>query len=185
MPTIELFDYKSDDLMNCSVVSSTSTFRLMLMLYQISYTLLLIDEIFDYKIINKDDMWSCFFIKNLAIKYDESFDNLQSLLNFSTKEDIKILVKYCENENLKIENLVAREFAQKLKNTIHYQEILLDINKIVGSSTKDIVAAIYLTNTNTNSMTEFRDKGLAMIKEMRLLQRVIRRIIAVDKDCTK
>lgn len=184
-PTVELFDFKSADLMNCSVVSNSFTFGLMLMLYQISYALLLIDEIFDYKIINKDDMWSCFFIKILAIKYDESFDNLQSLLKFSTKEDATILLKCCENENLKIEKLIAREFAQKLRNTIHYQEILLDTNKITGSSIKDIVAAIYLSNTDTNSMTEFRNKSMAMINEMRLLQRVIRKIISVDKKYIK
>ncbi|WP_024295838.1 hypothetical protein [Lacrimispora indolis] len=182
MPTVELFDYKSADLMNCSVVSPASTFRLMLILYQISYALLLTDEIFDYKIIDKDDMWSCFFIKIVAIKYDESFDNFQSLLKFSPKEDIKILNKYFENEKLNLENLGARGFAQKLRNTLHYQEILLDTNKMTGNSTKDIVTAIYLSNTETNSMTEFRNKGLKMINEMRSLQRIIRKIISVDKN---
>jgi len=180
-PLVELFDFKSADLMNCSIVSDSVTFRLMLMLYQISYSLLLIDEIFDYKIIEKDDMWFCFFIKKLAIKYDESFDNLQSLLKYAEKEDVIILLKYCENENLRMKSLLAREFAQKLRNTIHYQKTLLDSNKIIGNSTRDIITAIYLSNTDTNSMAEFRNKGMAMINEMRLLQKSIRKIISVDK----
>lgn len=181
MPIVELFDYKSADLMNCSVVSPVTTFRLILILYQISYALLLVDEIFDYGIISKDDMWSCFFIKMLAIKYDESFDNFQSLLKFSSSEDVKRLHQYCENEKLSFKNLCARKFAQKLRNTLHYQTLLLDVNKIAGTSTKDIVTAIYLSNTETDSMTEYRNKGLEMINEMRLLQRIIRKIISVDK----
>ena len=136
----------------------------------------------DYEIINKDDMWSCFFIKMLAIKYDESFDNFQSLLKFSSIEDVKTLHQYCENEKLSFENLSARKFAQKLRNTLHYQEILLDTNKMKGTSTKNIVTAIYLSNTGTDSMTEFRNAGLEMINEMRLLQRIIRKIISVDKN---
>ncbi|MBR0599782.1 hypothetical protein [Sinanaerobacter chloroacetimidivorans] len=181
MPVVELFDYKSADLVNCSAVSSISTFRLVLMLYQISYILLLLDEIFDYESINKDDMWACFFSKLLAIKYDEAFDNLQSLLTFSKKDDRRILLEYCKNENLIIGNLVAREFAQKLRNTIHYQTILLDTNKFRENSTRGIVTAIYLSNTDTNSMGEFKNKSKAMILEMKLLQKFIRKIISVDK----
>lgn len=181
MPVVELYDYKSADLVNCSAVSSISTFRLVLMLYQISHILLLVDEIFDYKSINKDDMWTCFFSKLLAIKYDEAFDNLHSLLMFSKKDDKRILLEYCKNENLLIENLVAREFAQKLRNTIHYQTILLDINKLRENSTRGIVTAIYLSNTDTNSMGEFKNKSIAMIHEMKLLQKFIRKIISVDK----
>lgn len=101
-----------------------------------------------------------FHNKILAIKYDESFDNFESLLKFSTKEDIKILRHYCEYEKLCLEDLGARGFAQKLRNTIHYQKILLDANKMAGSSIRDIVTAIYLSNTNTNSMKEFRYKGM-------------------------
>ncbi|WP_130435506.1 hypothetical protein [Cuneatibacter caecimuris] len=139
-------------------------------------------KVFDYNIIEKDDMWSCFSTKILAIKNDESFDNFESLLKFSTKEDIKILRHYCEYEKLCLEDLGARGFAQKLRNTIHYQKILLDANKMAGSSIRDIVTAIYLSNTNTNSMKEFRYKGMEMINEMRSLQRIICKIISVDKD---
>lgn len=182
MPTVELFDFKSADLESCSAVARTSTFRLILMLYQISYILILAEKIFDYTTINRDDLWTCFFTKLLAIKYDESFDNLQSLLRYSEKDDKQRLIEYCKNEELMIENLIAREFAQKLRNTIHYQQLHFDTNKIEDGSTKNIITAIYLSNTDTNSMREFRNKSAVMVREMKLLQKVIRKIIPVDKD---
>lgn len=181
-PTIELFDFKSADLTSCSAVTRTPTFRLILMLYQISYVLILSEKIFDYTTINQDDLWTCFFSKLLAIKYDESFDNLQSLLRYSEKDDKKLLIEYCKNEELIIENFEARDFAQKLRNTIHYQQLNFDTNKIKDGSTKNIIIAIYLSNTDMDSMEEFRNKSAIMVKEMKMLQKVIRKIISVDKD---
>lgn len=181
-PTIELFDFKSADLTSCSAVTRTSTFRLILMLYQISYILILSEKIFDYATINRDDLWTCFFSKLLAIKYDESFDNLQSLLRYSEKDDKKLLIEYCKNEELIIEDLEARDFAQKLRNTIHYQQLHFDTNKIKDGSTKNIIIAIYLSNTDMDSMEEFRNRSAIMVKEMKMLQQVIRKIISVDKD---
>ena len=182
MPTVELFDYKSRDLFNGCPISPTITFRLMLMLYQISYILLLTEEILDCKKIEEDDMWTFFFGKLLAIEYDESFDNLQSIQKFSSEEDGKTINEFCKTENLRIEALSARKFAQKLRNTIHYQELYLDINKIKNESAKSIIEAIYLSNTSTNSIAEFRDKTIEMVIEMKKLQKVIRGLISVGKD---
>jgi hypothetical protein len=130
MPLIELFDYKSADLANCSAVTPNSTFRLLLILYQISYILILIEDIADYERIVQDDLWACFIIKLIAIKYDESFDNLYSLLRFSTEEDKLCLKEYCMKEELCFDNLKARTFAQNLRNTLHYQNLALDINSV-------------------------------------------------------
>lgn len=106
------------------------------------------------------------------------------MLKFSAQGDRDLILRYYKNENLSIENLAGKEFAQNLRNTILYQELLLDSNKIKVNSTNDIVKEIYLSNTKMNSKAEFRNKSSEMIKEMKILQKVVCKIISVDKDYT-
>lgn len=181
LPNVELFDYKSHDLLNGCKVSQPIAFRLMLIQYQISYILLFVEEVLNYKSIQNDDLWTMFFYKLIAIKYDESFDNLQSILKYSSDTDKRYIKKLCEKNNILLENLKARKYAQKLRNTLHYQRIDIDIAKIHNKSTRDIITAIYLSNSYSNSISEFREKGQEMIFELKSLQNIIRDIFSVDK----
>lgn len=181
-PQIELFDYKSADMYCGSKVSKTSTFRLTLMLFQISSALLMSENIFEENTIVANDLWLCFFTKYLAIAYDEAFDNLKSISKFSSKDDKQSLSNYLSECTLNIEALDCEEFARNLRNTIHYQNIKLDKDKIFGTSTADTIIAIYLSNTHSKNMNEFRAKSIRMIEEMKSLQKTIRKIIAVDKE---
>lgn len=98
LPNVELFDYKSHDLLNGCKVSQPIAFRLMLIQYQISYILLFVEEVLNYKSIQNDDLWTMFFYKLIAIKYDESFDNLQSILKYSSDTDKRYIKKLCEKK---------------------------------------------------------------------------------------
>jgi hypothetical protein len=56
------------------------------------------------------------------------------------------------------------------------------LNKTEDNSTRNIIKAIYLSNTNKSCMNEFKELGTHMIQEMKLLQRIIRKIMSLDKN---
>ena len=180
-PEFELFDYKSPDLYAGCGLSLASAFRLMLMLDQISYGVVLTE-----KLINKecmqDELWMCFFAKLLAIKYDETFDNLDSILRFANELDRARIEQYLSEIGLDIHNLKAREFSRKLRNTIHYQEIIFDNTLLQGNTSRDYMAALYLSNAGVSNMVQFSKIYNEMIEECKMIQTVIRRIMSVDKD---
>lgn len=180
--SVELFDFKSSDLYRCSAVGKSTTFRLILILYQISYILILTQELFDFKFLSNDDLWLCFFIKLIAIKYDESFDNLESLLNYAIEEEQKKLLWCCKSRNLLLGNLPARHFARKLRNTIHYQNISFNSEIVEDNSTRSSVKAIYLSNAGVSSMSKYKEYGASLIDELKNLQELIREIIGLDKN---
>lgn len=180
-PQIELFDYKSYDLFAGSKLSNATTFRLMLMLFQISYGILLVEKIISFESYKNDDLWVCFISKLLAIKYDESIDNLLSLLQYASAEDKNVLTSALSENDFDIHNLVARDFARNLRNTIHYQELQYDSSHFICKTTRDYVCAIYLSNTKVQTIQEFRNKTQNMFDEMKKLQIILRKIMNVDK----
>lgn len=180
-PEIELFDYKSPDLYAGSGLSLASAFRLMLMLDQISYGVMLIEKLIHGKCL-QDDLWMCFFAKLLAIKYDETFDNLDSILRFADEVDGARIEQHLTEIGLDIHNLKAREFARKLRNTIHYQEIVFDNTLLHGNTSRNYIVALYLSNAGVSDMVQFSEICSEMLEECRLIQTVIRKIMAVDKE---
>lgn len=180
-PQIELFDYKSYDLFAGSKLSNATAFRLMLMIFQISYGMLLAEKILSLESYENDDLWICFISKLLAIKYDESIDNLLSLLQYASAEDKNVLTSALSENNFDIYNLVARDFARNLRNTIHYQELQYDSSRFICKTTRDYICAIYLSNTKVQTIHEFRNKAHSMFDEMKKLQMVFRKIMNVDK----
>ena len=180
-PEIELFDYKSPDLYAGSGLSLASAFRLMLMLNQISYGVILTEILIHGKCL-QDELWTCFFAKLLAIKYDETFDNLDSILRFADKADRAKIEQHLSEIGLDIHNLKAREFARKLRNTIHYQEIIFDNTLLRGNTSKDYMVALYLSNAGVRDMVQFSVIYSEMLEECKMIQTAIRRIMAVDKE---
>lgn len=93
---------------------------------------------------------------------------------YSSKEDKKTLLEYCESESLRIDNLVARRFSQKLRNTIHYQEILLDVNKIEEGSTKgcncyselSVILFLWIKIIAINRLFDMTDSEFKLIRKM-------------------
>ena len=180
-PEIELFDYKSPDLYAGSGLSLASAFRLMLMLDQISYGVMLTEKLIHGECM-QDELWMCFFAKLLAIKYDETFDNLDSILRFADKAD-RSRIEQCLSEiGLEIHNLKVREFARKLRNTIHYQEIVFDNALLHGNTSRDYMVALYLSNAGVSDMVLFSKNYSEMREECKMIQTAIRRIMAVDKE---
>lgn len=180
-PEIELFDYKSPDLYAGSGLSLASAFRLMLMLDQISYGVMLTEKLIHRECM-QDELWMCFFAKLLAIKYDETFDNLESILRFANEVDSARIEQYLSEIGLDIHNLKAREFARKLRNTIHYQEIVFDNTLLHGNTSRDYMVALYLSNASVSDMVQFSNIYSKMLDECKMIQNVIRRIMAVDKE---
>ena len=181
-PRIELFDYKSADLFAGSKLSNAISFRLMLILFQISYGTILVEEVLSHESYACDNLWICFFTKLLAIKYDESIDNMSSLLKYASEEDKSILTTNLLSFNFDINNLAAREFARSLRNTIHYQSIKFDPSLLTEKTTRSYILAIYLSNTAVKTIDEFKGYAQKMFSEMKTLQAVIRKIMGVDKE---
>ena len=160
MPSIELFDFKSSDLFVSSAVSQVSTFRLLLMLYQISYALILVEEIFDINRINEDDLWSCFFIKLVAIKYDESFDNLQKQSSNPILSKIYNNEKISQQDLQELEKVVFKDLGSKEDYQKYYgaKPITILIREINGLEKEAVEKAfaefMHKYNLNRNQ-TEF------------------------------
>ena len=182
MPQIELFDYKSPALYKDSPVSSVIAFRLLLMLYQISYGLLLIEKLITSESVADDELWLCFLTKILAMKYDESFDNLTSMLRYASANDVSQINAVLQKNGLSTGALRARSFARDLRNTIHYQEISLNEDLVEGNTPRELIVATYLTNAGVDTVQEFIEYKENMIAEMKTLQAVIREIMNVDKE---
>jgi len=81
-----------------------------------------------------------------------------------------------------IHNLKAREFARKLRNTIHYQEIVFDNTLLHGNTSRDYIVALYLSNAGVSDMVQFSEICSEMLEECRMIQTMIRKIMAVDKE---
>lgn len=180
LPCVELFDYKSQVLGEKAETSWPVTFRLLLILYQISNILLLLEDVVELDSIAHDSMWLLFFGKLLAIKYDESFDNLQSLLKYSVESDRNILLQHLQAVSLDMNTLVSRKFAQNLRNTIHYQELTIDLSVVKKNLLSSQILATFFSNTGIRSMAEFRTFFSSMMNEVKLLQNVIRNILNLD-----
>lgn len=158
MPSIELFDFKSSDLFVSSAVSQVSTFRLLLMLYQISYALILVEEIFEINMINEDDLWSYFFIKLVARKYDEFFENLQSsnpiLCKIYNNEKISQQDLH-ELEKVIFEDLGSKEDYQKYYGNKPTTILIREINGLEKEAVEKAFAEfMHKYNLNRNQ-TEF------------------------------
>ena len=180
-PRIELFDYKSADVFARIEISQSIIFRLLLILTQISYPIVLIKHLLDTDSIFESDLWVCFFTKLLAIKYDEAFDNIQSMLDHAIKQDRVFIHNMLNSNEIDIEKLKARDFAQKLRNSIHYQDIPFDVSLCENETTIAIIKATYLSITNVKTMDDFRCLKNDMINEAQQLQSVIQQAFSLNK----
>lgn len=180
IPEIEFFDYKSPALYARSQLNEATTFRLMLMLYQISYGIILVEALIHPECL-AEPAWLCFTTKLLAIKYDESFDNLVSLLTYSNESDKRRLQSVLDNHKLNPNAQKCRDYARGLRNTLHFQEIVVNDSLVSGGTPRDHIVSMYLSNAGVNSMDQFIQYRNCMIEEMKQLQAVIREIIDVDK----
>lgn len=178
---IELFDYKSADLFARVNASHDTVFRLLLTLSQISYGILLVECLIDKVSTFKSDLWVCFLTKLLAIKYDEAFDNISSLLTYSDAGDKAFVEDLLKLSDIDIKMLDVRQFAQKLRNTIHYQNIEFDMDLVEDNTTASWIKAIYLSNSTSRTMNEFRKISGYLLSELKLLQRTLQNAFNLDK----
>lgn len=181
MPSIELFDYKSEDLFSRVTLKEQTVFRLLLTLYQISYVLLLLKNVLDEEFVYSEDLWLCFFGKLVSIHYDESLDNISNLAEFSSgfdKDIVSILLK----KITQLDNFSnIRNFARKLRNTIHYEDIAFDANLTDNNSTQSMIRAIYLSNSGVSSTEEFKQHLTEMLEHLEILQKSIQEIFRLNK----
>ena len=142
---------------------------------------MLVEKVLYHESFKNDDLWICYFSKLLAIKYDESVDNLLSLLQYASADDKAKLASALAEFNFDTEKLIARNFARDLRNTIHYQDLKCDLSLLRANTTRELILAIYLSNSNVKTIAEFKQLGQSMFDEMKVLQTVIRKIMSVDK----
>lgn len=175
---IELFDYKSPDLFSRLPLEKATTFRLMLLLYQISFGLYLITEIIDFEETFKSEVWMFFLTKIMAIKYDEAYDNICSLLQHSSNK--MYLFEILKKNGINIDDLKAREFARLLRNTIHYGNIEYNSSKSCGNTSEDWIKTVYLSNCGIGNIQEFRTNSKILFKESLMLQNAIQSILDIQ-----
>lgn len=180
-PRIEGVDFKSYDLFDRVGLDNTMTFRLLSVLTHISYGIFVIDSLLEWEVIKNDNLWYCYFIKNLAIKFDESLDNIRSMLTNGPFWEREQLRKMLEANHIIVENLQSSSFARDLRNTIHYQHIKLN-EGYMRPTTSQNIEAIYLSITSVESMTDFRIKGDKLLLEIKQLQASIQKVFNLNKN---
>ncbi|MCL2426962.1 MAG: hypothetical protein FWD05_11580 [Oscillospiraceae bacterium] len=180
LPRIELFDYKSPDLFTRVKTNKPITLRLLLALTQISYPIMLVEDIIDITLM-ESTLWMCFFTKLMSIKYDETIDNINSILTHAESTDRNVVNDILSTNGIDINNLRARNFAQKLRNSIHYQRIPFDATLCDSGTTKEVIEVTYLSITETKTMDEFRTQSNHMFEEAKQLQNAIQEYFSLNK----
>jgi hypothetical protein len=174
---MEFFDYKSEELFNNINISYTTAFRLILILTELSYIFILIDDVLQIKDFHKvDTLWAFFLGKYIATKYDEALDSIENMLKYSKNKDC--LKEILNNDNSKDTNSHIRKFAHDLRNMIHFG--IQDINKKNYIQNLSLLE-LYLIKTNTDDIEEFIGNCSLMINSMKNLENNIRNIFNLDK----
>jgi len=181
LPDIELFDYKSADVFARINVDKSIIMRLLLVLSQISFPIILHEEIINKASVFESPLWFCFFSKLISIKYDEAFDNLNSILTHVDDTDRIVVQKILEAAGININKLRAREFARKLRNSIHYQNIPFDASLCKDGTTIEIVKILYLSITETKTLDEFHAHHHNMLNEIKQLQFALQDAFSLNK----
>jgi hypothetical protein len=170
-------DYKSADLFARLELEESTTFRLLLSLTLISYSLYLQKNLFDS--VRSDDLWYCFSCKFLAIAFDEAVDNINNMLKHPAETEKSKLRTIFSECNFDAKRLKSIEFARQLRNTLHYEKTRLDTS-LIENTTASYVKALYISNTSIATMDEFRESGDQLLNDSLNLQRAIRQIFKLD-----
>ncbi|AFA48492.1 hypothetical protein [Acetobacterium woodii] len=115
---ISLNDGKSGEVLKADNIDEKTNFRILLCLTVASWSYLLY-----FKVINSETMFDnpksrWVVLKNLAIKYDEIFDSIENLMEYSLEKDK--LNDLFKNSKVDFENKKYRELIQIIRNTVHY-----------------------------------------------------------------
>lgn len=179
LPQIELFDYKSADMFSRIQTTIPTAFRLMLTLYHISYGIIQMSQLFEP--VQQSELWECFMTKQLSIKYDEAFDNIQSILTHSEDKDRHLITTALAENEIGMDTLNARTFAQRLRNTIHYQRIGINPLLCQDGTTPSWIKAIYLSSAGVSNMDELGKQRATIFEELCRLQRAIQSCFGLNK----
>ena len=175
---ISLFDYTVDSLQEKSKLSTSSFVRVSLMHSYISFMNTLFETINADNIAEVDDYWLFFLAKLYSIGYDEvmdSFDNLSNHCNPNDKAIINDLLDF-KGFNRK-QNI--RDFAQKLRNLIHYG--LPNYPPIsIGSDYFSDTETVYLNSVELKTTYDFRELFHALRFDMKMMQLRFRRLFDMD-----
>ncbi len=170
-------DYKSADLFARLELEKSTSFRLLLSLTLISYSLYLQKNLF-YSV-RSDDLWYCFSKKFLSIAFDEAIDNIRNMLDHPAEKEKSKLRTLLNDCNFDVECLKSIEFASRLRNTLHYQETRLNTS-LIEDTTASYVKALYLSNTNVATMDKFREYGDQLLHDSLNLQRAIQQVFKLN-----
>lgn len=180
VPLLEGFDYKSVDLFERVPLDKGSVIRLQSILYQLSYGLFLTESLLEMDVMESNNLWYCYFLKNIAVKFDESVDNILSMITHGPEEGQEQLKSLLFTHGLDFNSFQTSKIACELRNTIHYQETKLNEN-LIGDTTASYIEAIYISNTTGESMQVLRLWGAKLFQEARQLRDAIRAIFCLDK----
>ncbi|MCB2296047.1 hypothetical protein LGK95_21595 [Clostridium algoriphilum] len=174
---IEFFDYKSEELFKNIDIEHSTTLRLILILTELSYISILVDDILNTENLHTINInWMLFLGKYVATKYDEALDSIENSLKYSN--DKIFLRKLFNNNNNK--SLDLRKFGQNLRNMLHFG--LLDIKKQEYDGISKLeLTELYLSKTNTDNVEEFITKYSLMRNDMKIIESKIRDALKVEK----
>lgn len=176
---IEFFDNKSELVFKNLNVDYNIAHRFILILTELSYISILVDDILDTRNLHSVNIkWILFLGKYVATKYDEALDSIENLLKHS-KDNI-YLQKLFINNSTNISNLNSRKFGHDLRNMLHFG--LLDIKEQEYDDISKLrLTKLYLLKTRTNSIEEFITKYLLMRNEMKIIESKIRDILKLER----
>lgn len=175
---IEFFDNKSGELFKNLDVDYNIAYRFILILTELSYISILVDDILDTRNLHSVNIkWILFLGKYVATKYDEALDSIENLLKHS-KDNIYLQKLFIKN-NTNISSTNSRKFGHDLRNMLHFG--LLDIKKQEYDDISKLrLTGLYLLKTRTDNIEEFIIKYLLMRNEMKIIESKIRDVLKLE-----
>lgn len=150
--SISFIDDKIDTIISTSKFNKIITFQSFLIIQEISFIEILLIYILDIESITST-LFLYFIVKQIAIKFDEIFDSIFNIINYMLEG--KTLETILLKEKILPIDLNTKNFAQNLRNNIHYIEYdwnindgLIDIENIFKNQAK-------VTDWKTSYLTQF------------------------------
>jgi len=175
---IESFDYTIGAMLEKMGLSVSSAMRIILMHSYVSFINTMFELISADEVAEVDNYWMFFLAKLYSIRYDEVMDSFDNLNTHCCDNDKAIISGLLDFKGFDRKQII-RDFAQKLRNLIHYGLPNYPPIHERGEYFTDLERA-YLGAVSLDTIYDFRELYHAIRFDMKMMQLRFRRLFNMD-----
>jgi len=175
---IESFDYTINAMLERMGLSLSSAMRIILMHTYVSFINTMFELIGADELAEVDNYWLFFLAKLYSIRYDEVMDSFDNLNTYCSDNDKAIISGLLDFKGFDRKQVI-RDFAQNLRNLIHYGLPNYPPIYEKGEYLADLESA-YLRTVSLDTIYDFREFFHAMRFDMKMMQLRFRRLFNMD-----